>query len=287
MLNILSLGAGVQSTTVLLMSVYGELPKLDAAIFADTQWEPAAVYDHLETLKEVAAGAGIPVHTVSAGDIRANNVASKMRADQYKREGGRWAAMPLRTTAPDGSQGMIKRQCTKEYKIEPIERFIRRELLGLAPRQRAPKEQVVRNWFGISRDEFRRCRAPSVAWKSHVYPLVDMEFVVGHRTERLGLQPMTRAGCLEWLERHGWSDVPRSACIGCPYRSNAEWRALTPDEFADAVDFDHSIRNSDDMRGKMYIHRDCIPLAEVDLRTDYDKGQLSLWQDECDGMCGV
>ena len=35
-LNVLSLGAGVQSSTLLLMSCRGVLPKLDAAIFADT-----------------------------------------------------------------------------------------------------------------------------------------------------------------------------------------------------------------------------------------------------------
>ena len=39
-LRILSLGAGVQSSVVLLMSIKGILPRLDAAIFADTQWEP-------------------------------------------------------------------------------------------------------------------------------------------------------------------------------------------------------------------------------------------------------
>ena len=38
-MRVLSLGAGVQSSTLLLMACHGEL-ELDAAIFADTQWEP-------------------------------------------------------------------------------------------------------------------------------------------------------------------------------------------------------------------------------------------------------
>ena len=46
MLKILSLGAGVQSTTVALMSAYGEIEKLDACVFADTGWEPQPVYKH-------------------------------------------------------------------------------------------------------------------------------------------------------------------------------------------------------------------------------------------------
>lgn len=39
MLRILSLGAGVQSTTMALMAAHGEIgPMPDCAIFADTQW---------------------------------------------------------------------------------------------------------------------------------------------------------------------------------------------------------------------------------------------------------
>lgn len=51
--DILSLGAGVQSSTLALMAARGEVPgfpKLDCAIFADTQDEPASVYRWLEWL---------------------------------------------------------------------------------------------------------------------------------------------------------------------------------------------------------------------------------------------
>jgi hypothetical protein len=54
----LSLGAGVQSTTLLLMSLEGMLPKLDCAIFADTGWEPQRVYEHLDLISAQAAGGG-------------------------------------------------------------------------------------------------------------------------------------------------------------------------------------------------------------------------------------
>ena len=54
-LRVLSLGAGVQSTAVLLMMIEGQLPKADAVIFADTGWEPIAVYDHLKKLELLMA----------------------------------------------------------------------------------------------------------------------------------------------------------------------------------------------------------------------------------------
>ena len=44
-LRILSLGAGVQSSTLLMKIYNGEIAPVDAAIFADTGNEPKEVYD--------------------------------------------------------------------------------------------------------------------------------------------------------------------------------------------------------------------------------------------------
>jgi hypothetical protein len=59
-MNILNLGAGVQSTALYLMSMRQDEPDLvplfDFAIFADTQEEPRAVYDHIKWLKGLGGG---------------------------------------------------------------------------------------------------------------------------------------------------------------------------------------------------------------------------------------
>ena len=55
----------------------------------------------------------------------------------------------------------------------------------------------------------------------------------------------------------------------------------------DACEVDEAIRNSDGMRGEVFIHEKRIPLRDVDHSSDYDRGQLSLFEDECDGMCGT
>ena len=49
-LRVLSLGAGVQSSTLALMIEKGEIPMVEAAIFADTGGEPAVVYKWLDWL---------------------------------------------------------------------------------------------------------------------------------------------------------------------------------------------------------------------------------------------
>lgn len=80
-------GAGVQSSTLLALSAEGILPKVDYAIFADTGWEPEAVYAHLNRLeKEIAKPAGIPVLRVSSRNIRSD----ALNPDH------RFASMPLR-----------------------------------------------------------------------------------------------------------------------------------------------------------------------------------------------
>ena len=257
-MKVLSLGAGVQSSTVLLMSISGELPKLDAVIFADTGWEPPEVYKYLEYLQTLH-----PIYIVSVGNIREDVLMSQVRDTK------RWTSIPLYTKDKDGNVGSIRRQCTNEYKITPIRRKIR-ELLN----NRKPKRSEVELWMGISFDERQRCSYSKVQYIDHYYPLVDME--------------MTRHDCLKWIDKHKLPIPSRSACIGCPYHSNVEWKAIKADPvtWKDAVSFDKAIRNKGGMRGQLFLHRSCKPLDEIDFDTAENKGQLN-WLTECAGICGV
>jgi 3'-phosphoadenosine 5'-phosphosulfate sulfotransferase (PAPS reductase)/FAD synthetase len=279
MLDVLSFGAGVQSTALLFMSCRELLPKLDVAVFSDTGWEPREVYEHLEWCKGYAAGYGIPVVTVTAGNIREQYM-------DYLHNGKRFASIPLHILQSDGSRGMNRRQCTREFKITPIENYLRREVLGLKYRQRAPQTVQMHQWMGISYDEMQRATSSRVLWKDHRFPFLH-DLIHGPMLDK----PWRRHQIREWLEaEYPNIHVPRSACIGCPYHSDAEWRRIKedPEAWADAVEFDEAIRNQPKMEGRSYLHRSCEPLKDVDLRTDVDHGQgLLSWADECDGMCGM
>jgi len=265
-LRVLSLGAGVQSTTVLLMMLAGELEKPDHIVFADTGWEPQPVYEHLKRLKTMIAKAGIPFHMVSHGNIRQDAIS-----------GNRFASMPLFVKNADGGQGMIRRQCTADYKIRPL-LAKQRELAGLKPGQRCKNHRIT-TVIGISYDEVQRMRDAAFPWIRNEYPLVDLK--------------MTRRDCLIWCESRGFDRPPRSACIGCPFKSDSEWRALKSDEvsWADAVDFDSRLRTNaylkNRFKGEPFLHRQMKPLAEVDLRTDEELGIQTLFDLECEGMCGL
>ncbi|SDP40803.1 adenine nucleotide alpha hydrolase family protein [Actinacidiphila guanduensis] len=249
-LRVLSLGAGVQSTSLLLLAAEGRLPALDAAIFADTGWEPRAVYEHLDRIeREVARPAGIPILRVSSGNIR----------NDALDPGTRFASMPLHILNADGGKGMSRRQCTGQYKVRPIKIQVR-ELLGYPYPRRIPKSVFVEQWIGISTDEFHRAKDADVAYMHNRFPLID-----------LGL---SRADCQRFLRERGFGQTPKSACLGCPYHGNAQWRALrdgSPEEWADVVEFDAAIRagnaraNADGkpLLGTAFLHRSRVPLSEA------------------------
>jgi hypothetical protein len=280
--RILNLGAGVQSTTVYLMYLRGEIePGIECAIFADTGEESASVYAHLEWLQSLG-GPPIVVRTIG----RLGDDLTRGRNST----GGRFASIPAFTAAIEGAKaGMVPRQCTKEYKIEVIERFLRRELLGLQRGQRVPKGTSIAQVYGISLDEAGRSirirsRLEDRAWLTPEFPLID--------------RMMTRGDCLNWLEAFGVPhEVQKSACVFCPFKSNAEWRRLRDTDsegWARAVEVDVALRVEGavvnrKLDQKLYVHRSCVPLDKANLG-DADPRQYHLglnWVSECAGMCGV
>lgn len=269
-LRIISLGAGVQSTTMALMAAHGELgPMPDCAIFADTGWEPRSVYDHLAWLMSGNV-LPFPVRIVREGNLFADAIAGQSERS------GRFAAVPWFVLSPKGKPGMGRRQCTSHYKIEPIRREVRR-LLGVGPRGRIPAGSVEK-WIGISLDEIIRATPSKVGFEVNRHPLLE--------------KAMTRRDCVAWLDRNGYPTPPKSACIGCPFHDNATWRDLKlnrPDEWAQAIEVDKAIRHQiwRDFGGQQFMHAQRVPLDEVDLSTAEDRGQLNLFNHECEGMCGV
>lgn len=264
MKRFLSLGAGVQSSTIALMIAHGEIEPIDCAIFADTQWEPPAVYEWLDWL---CGQVPYPVHRVTRGSLR-QSVLEKQNAT-----GQRFASVPWFTKGPEGD-GMGRRQCTQEFKLQPL-RLEKRRLLGLAKGERA-KGVLCETLIGISTDEASRMRDSREPWSVNAYPLIDAR--------------MSRADCLRWMRDHGYPAPPKSSCIVCPFHSNAEWRRLKKDPvlWKEVVEIDALIREPvRGMIGEQFVHPKRIPIDEVDLSTLEDHGQVNMFENECEGMCGV
>jgi hypothetical protein len=268
-LRVLSMGAGVQSTTLALMAAHGEIgPMPDCAIFADTGADPSAVYEQVRWLQSGNV-LPYPLHVVTAGSLK------REIEDAAAGLNGMSARPPFFVKSGKGRLGQVNRQCTQDYKIDPI-RKKQRELLGYRPRQRIPDAQVE-VWIGISVDEVVRAGASWDNWSTNRYPLLE------HR--------MSRIDCERWLTEKGYPVPAKSACTFCPYRTNAEWRRLRdrdPTAFADAVAIDDLIRSTHvhgKIRGELFVHRSGIPLRDVDLSTAEERGQGMLMV--CEAGCGL
>jgi hypothetical protein len=264
-LRILSLGGGVQSTTLYHAACRGDVgPKPDCAIFANPGWEGERLEQHIANLQ---ARGSIPIHIVSAGNIKEEIFTGRSERS------GRFSSIPFFIKAPDGKVGMGKRQCTAHYKLEPIKRKVR-ELLGVGPRQRIAPDSVEM-WIGISTDEIVRMVPSRVKYIRNRFPLVEAD--------------MNRRRCERWLmERQ--EQASKSACLCCPYRSDREWRDLrdnAPDEFAEVVEADTLIRRGGStfaLRGEQFMHSSCVPLGEVNF-DKIDVDAPSLFNNECMGLC--
>ena len=260
-MQVLSLGAGVQSTAMLLMAMHGEIePKPDCAIFADTQAEPNGVYAHMHWLHHTVRG--IPIYTVTHGNLE--------QAVLDSRRGNRFASVPFFVRNEEGKVGMLRRQCTREYKIQPINKKIR-ELCGLQPRQWMKQQVVV--WIGITTDEITRVKPAREKWQTNRHPLIELE--------------MSRKDCIAWLRKHDYPVPVKSSCYFCPFHDNNLWismKKFNPVLFEKACLFDEEIRTGlAGVRFDTYVHRSLKPLREVDFPTAVS----SNWDGECEGMCGV
>ena len=164
-INVLSLGVGVQSSTVLMLANQGLIDTIpDVAIFADTGDEPEEVYAYLEYLQGISR---IPIIVQKEKDIIEDLEYKLMEINK------RYANPPFFVRKEDGKLSKLMRICTKEYKIEQVERALRYQVLKLKPRQRIPNNIHVNMMIGISTDEIERVKPSQASWIKRVYPLID------------------------------------------------------------------------------------------------------------------
>jgi hypothetical protein len=187
---------------------------------------------------------------VSAGNIREDALDPAHR----------FVSLPTFTINADGTWGMGRRQCTNEYKLVEIKRQARR-LLGYPHPTPVPRGMHAEQWIGISRDEIGRAKDSGVQYLKSVFPLLDMD---GAADGRPG---WTRTDCMRYLRSRGFKSTPKSACVGCPFHGNKQWRDMRdnhPQEWADAVAFDHALRAAPREDGvREYLHVSRMPLDQA------------------------
>jgi hypothetical protein len=261
-----------------LMAAKGEItPMPVAAIFADTGNEPASVYNWLNWLTSQLP---FPVnHVWKERKGKRLSLADESLRMKVTADGRKFSQtnVPVFTRNNDGGHGKVPfRSCTLDFKIDPLRKAQR--ILGDV--KRGQKTVGVISWQGISTDEASRMKDSRDPWVRNRYPLVELR--------------MSRDDCLRWMREHDYPKPPRSACVFCPFHSNSEWRRLKteePEEFAKAVKFEKDLQTikaeSANFRTTPYLHVLRQPLDTIDFRNAEDRGQINMFENECEGMCGV
>lgn len=302
-LRILSTGAGVQSSTLALMATHGDIEPIDFGIFADTQSEPKEVMKWLDWLETKV---NFPIYRVTRGSlyedqltlrISGNRTCVKGKIPAYvKGLSPDWPYYDVDEASPrreelikfnnefmgppkyKDSIGMFGRKCTSDYKISVIEKKVK-ELLGIN-RFSKKNPHMVDQLIGISVDEAQREKPSKRSEIKHVFPLLDLY--------------MTRNDCLNWMKNHGYPEPPKSACIFCPFHSDAMWEEVkASDEWESVVNFERELQRLSALdtvtRGIPFLHRDCVPIDQVMFKpkTNNKLHQFDLFGNECSGMCGV
>ena len=186
MVTVISYGGGVQSTALVVLAVR-ERWLIDEIVHVDLlDAESPATREYVARFREW-------LRREYARDITI--IERNMYQDMLAR--------PAFTPVPwhgRREKFMLKRQCTREYKVQPLQRY----LYGRYPQER------IGLMLGISVDEYHRMRDSSAARIEHVYPLVDRR--------------LTRWQCREIVERAGLAVPWKSSCWFCPYRSvRSQW----------------------------------------------------------------
>ncbi|ASU34376.1 hypothetical protein [Mucilaginibacter xinganensis] len=255
-LDVASIGFGVQSSTILLLAANDIIERPDYSVFVDLKRESIEVYDYIEYFKPYLRERGIEVQTYSTVDIL-DHVLNYETND-------RTSGIPLWFIAPStGKVTGLNRQCTFDFKIASVEKTIRQRL-----GQRQLKRHSIRVWQGISTDELGRCKALYTGkFRINHYPLIDIYANItapGNRWVNY-----SRFNCIEAFKKAGLKTPPKSSCIFCPFHDILYWihlRDTQPAEFELCCQLDEAIRNYKDLEyGPFYLLKWCIPLRDADL----------------------
>ena len=276
-MKILSCGAGMQSSALHLMScenalakirgeppVWPQVPIYDISIFCDLGFEPPWVKKQVEFLANAGHSCGVPLVILD----------SPLYTDFMENFGERRTiSIPWWTIKEDGHKSKMPRNCTIDYKVELISKYVRWELLGYKKGQRLREEDKKAHemHMGFSAEESRRCKESPNPMFVNKFPLVEMG--------------LTRADHFAYIKDVWGLETKASACSFCPFHKNYFFKFLRenePEQYAQVVGVDELLRDKNPkppMDSDLFISRSRKRLMDL---TDEDCNDA-----ECFEYCGM
>jgi 3'-phosphoadenosine 5'-phosphosulfate sulfotransferase (PAPS reductase)/FAD synthetase len=259
-LRTFSYGGGVQSTACLVLAAEGKIdfPTFLFANTGDDSENPKTLTYVREVATSYAEAHGIALHEVARK--------GETLYQRLTRPESRSIDIPVYL----GSGAPGKRQCTGDYKVRVIARWLKAH--------GATDENPATLGMGISLDELHRARTefdPRVPHQRRVYPLIDLR--------------MDRQDCVNVIERAGLPVPPKSSCWFCPFARKSRWREMQrhdPELFEQAVELERTLNERRETLGRdaVYLTSALIPLDQVIVDTGQQEFDFSLCEG---GYCHV
>lgn len=166
-LEVLSLGAGVQSVAMMILIEKGKLDRPDIIIHSNTGTEMPETIELLEKTLIPYMRDVLKIPYIEASSFRG------ALHDDYRSK----AAIPM--------IGM--RSCTLNFKVMPVRREIRK-IVG-----NGAGKVLANSWLGITTDESKRELKSELKWIQNKFPLLDLN--------------LSRQDCLDLISAKGWTVI--------------------------------------------------------------------------------
>ena len=150
----------------------------------------------------------------------------------------------------------VSRNCTNNFKIKPIYKYCT-----------APAFMMI----GYAYDERHRAKISSNEGFEYRYPLIESE--------------ISRAGCIEIIEKHGLPVPPKSGCYFCPFQSIADYRRLRvehPDLFCVVDTLEKNYASYLKSKNKIPYY---LKGRKKPVRVLINENQMSLFEEEAYPPC--
>ena len=244
--------------------VWPQVPIYDISIFCDLGFVPPWVKKQVEFLANAGHSCGVPLVILD----------SPLYTDFMENFGERRTiSIPWWTIKEDGHKSKMPRNCTIDYKVELISKYVRWELLGYKKGQRLREEDKKAHemHMGFSAEESRRCKESPNPMFVNKFPLVEMG--------------LTRADNFAYIKDVWGLETKASACSFCPFHKNYFFKFLRenePEQYAQVVGVDELLRDKNPkppMDSDLFISRSRKRLMDL---TDEDCNDA-----ECFEYCGM
>ena len=203
-------------------------------------YEPKWVYQQVDFIKNACENAGIPFYILD----------THLYQDYLDNFGKhRVVSIPFWSVDENGKKGKMMRNCTLDYKINEIIKFVKYKLLGYAKYQRVKNEDLKAHemHLGFSLEEKHRCKENNHKMFVNKFPLVEME--------------LTRADNYKYILEKWGLDTKASACCFCPFHTNYFFEYMKDnhkEQYQSIIEFDEMLEREQPntkIRSKLYISK--------------------------------